>query len=108
MRGTGQPEFGLFSESENRFYVGFVDAEGSFLHDKDGAIDRSVSALPEGSRFLNWQSAASSWRTALERMPLRRADPRLITAIEQDRPLARRAGIAMFQSVPASAGNAIV
>jgi D-alanyl-D-alanine-carboxypeptidase/D-alanyl-D-alanine-endopeptidase len=40
VRGTGQPEFELFAESENRFFMRFVDAQGTFLRDKDGAIDR--------------------------------------------------------------------
>ena len=40
VRGTGQPEFELFAESENRFFMRFVDAQGTFLKDKDGEIDR--------------------------------------------------------------------
>ena len=40
VRGTGQPEFELFAESEDRFFMRFVDAQGMFLHGKDGAIDR--------------------------------------------------------------------
>jgi len=40
VRGTGQPEFELFAESENRFFMRFVDAQGTFLRDKDGAVDR--------------------------------------------------------------------
>lgn len=40
VRGTGQPEFELFAESENRFFMRFVDAQGAFLRDKDGAVDR--------------------------------------------------------------------
>jgi serine-type D-Ala-D-Ala carboxypeptidase/endopeptidase len=40
VRGTGQPEFELFAESENRFFMRFVDAQGMFLRDKDGAVDR--------------------------------------------------------------------
>ena len=40
IRGTGQPEFELFAESENRFFMRFVDAQGMFLRDKDGAVDR--------------------------------------------------------------------
>ena len=39
-RGTGQPEFELFAESENRLFMRFVDAQGTFLRDKDGAVDR--------------------------------------------------------------------
>lgn len=40
VRGTGQPEFELFPESENRFFMRFVDAQGAFLRDKDGKVDR--------------------------------------------------------------------
>jgi D-alanyl-D-alanine-carboxypeptidase/D-alanyl-D-alanine-endopeptidase len=40
VRGTGQPEFELFAESENRFFMRFVDAQGTFLRNKDGAVDR--------------------------------------------------------------------
>jgi serine-type D-Ala-D-Ala carboxypeptidase/endopeptidase len=40
VRGTGQPEFELFAEAENRFFMRFVDAQGMFLRDKDGAVDR--------------------------------------------------------------------
>jgi hypothetical protein len=40
VRGTGQPEFELFAEDENRFFMRFVDAQGTFLRDKDGAVDR--------------------------------------------------------------------
>ncbi|WP_442895261.1 DUF3471 domain-containing protein [Bradyrhizobium sp. AZCC 2230] len=40
VRGTGQPEFELFAESEDRFFMRFVDAQGMFLHGKDGAVDR--------------------------------------------------------------------
>jgi serine-type D-Ala-D-Ala carboxypeptidase/endopeptidase len=40
VRGTGQPEFEPFAESEDRFFMRFVDAQGRFLHDKDGAVDR--------------------------------------------------------------------
>ena len=39
VRGTGQPEFELFAEA-NRFFMRFVDAQGTFLKDKDGEIDR--------------------------------------------------------------------
>jgi D-alanyl-D-alanine-carboxypeptidase/D-alanyl-D-alanine-endopeptidase len=40
VRGTGQPEFELFAESENRFFMRFVDAQGTFLRSKDGNVDR--------------------------------------------------------------------
>jgi len=40
VRGTGQPEFELFAEDANRFFMRFVDAQGTFLRDKDGAVDR--------------------------------------------------------------------
>jgi len=40
VRGTGQPEFELFAEDQNRFFMRFVDAQGTFLRDKDGAVDR--------------------------------------------------------------------
>lgn len=40
VRGTGQPEFELFAESDNRFFMRFVDAQGTFLKDKEGNVDR--------------------------------------------------------------------
>jgi CubicO group peptidase (beta-lactamase class C family) len=40
VRGTGQPEFELFAESENRFFMRRVDAQGTFLRNKDGNVDR--------------------------------------------------------------------
>jgi D-alanyl-D-alanine-carboxypeptidase/D-alanyl-D-alanine-endopeptidase len=40
VRGTGQPEFELFAESDNRFFMRFVDAQGTFLANKDGKVDR--------------------------------------------------------------------
>ena len=40
VRGTGQPEFELFAETENRFFIRFVDAQGTFLRGKDGTVDR--------------------------------------------------------------------
>jgi hypothetical protein len=40
VRGTGQPEFELFAESENRFFMRFVDAQGTFLRNSDGNVDR--------------------------------------------------------------------
>lgn len=40
VRGTGQPEFELFAESENRFFMRHVDAQGTFLRNKDGNVDR--------------------------------------------------------------------
>lgn len=40
VRGTGQPEFELFAEGENRFFMRFVDAQGTFLRNKDGNVDR--------------------------------------------------------------------
>ncbi|MGZ5877212.1 MAG: serine hydrolase [Bradyrhizobium sp.] len=40
VRGTGQPEFELFAEAENRFFMRFVDAQGTFLRNKDGNVDR--------------------------------------------------------------------
>jgi uncharacterized protein DUF3471 len=40
VRGTEQPEFELFAESDNRFFMRFVDAQGTFLRDKDGKVDR--------------------------------------------------------------------
>jgi serine-type D-Ala-D-Ala carboxypeptidase/endopeptidase len=38
--GTGQNEFELFAESENRFFMRIVDAQGTFLRGKDGVVDR--------------------------------------------------------------------
>jgi CubicO group peptidase (beta-lactamase class C family) len=40
VRGTGQPEFELFAESDDRFFMRFVDAQGTFLKNKDGKVDR--------------------------------------------------------------------
>lgn len=40
VRGTGQPEFELFAEGDNRFFMRLVDAQGTFMRDKDGAVDR--------------------------------------------------------------------
>jgi D-alanyl-D-alanine-carboxypeptidase/D-alanyl-D-alanine-endopeptidase len=40
VRGTGQPEFELFAESDNRFFMRFVDAQGTFFQNKDGKVDR--------------------------------------------------------------------
>jgi D-alanyl-D-alanine-carboxypeptidase/D-alanyl-D-alanine-endopeptidase len=39
VRATGQPEFDLFAEGENRF-MRIVDAQGTFLRNKDGIVDR--------------------------------------------------------------------
>ena len=40
VRATGQAEYELFAESENRFFLRIVDAQGTFLRDKDGMVDR--------------------------------------------------------------------
>jgi D-alanyl-D-alanine-carboxypeptidase/D-alanyl-D-alanine-endopeptidase len=40
VRGSGQPEFELFAEGENRFFMRRVDAQGMFLRNKDGVVDR--------------------------------------------------------------------
>jgi serine-type D-Ala-D-Ala carboxypeptidase/endopeptidase len=40
VRATGQAEYELFAESENRFFLRVVDAQGTFLRNKDGAVDR--------------------------------------------------------------------
>jgi D-alanyl-D-alanine-carboxypeptidase/D-alanyl-D-alanine-endopeptidase len=40
VRATGQSEFELFAEGENRFFLRIVDAQATFLRDKDGAVDR--------------------------------------------------------------------
>ena len=39
VRATGQPEFDLFAQGENRF-MRIVDAQGTFLCNKDGIVDR--------------------------------------------------------------------
>lgn len=49
VRGTGQPEFELFAESENRFFMRFVDAQATFLRNKDGAVDRLL--WHQGGRY---------------------------------------------------------
>ncbi len=40
VRATGQAEFELFAEAENRFFLRIVDAQGTFLRGKDGTVDR--------------------------------------------------------------------
>jgi D-alanyl-D-alanine-carboxypeptidase/D-alanyl-D-alanine-endopeptidase len=40
VRATGQSEYELFAESENRFFLRVVDAQGTFLRNKDGTVDR--------------------------------------------------------------------
>lgn len=49
VRGTGQPEFELFPESDNRFFMRVVDAQGTFLRNKDGAVDRLL--WHQGGRY---------------------------------------------------------
>jgi CubicO group peptidase (beta-lactamase class C family) len=39
-RGTGQSEFELFAEGDNRFFMRIVDAQGTFLRNTDGVVDR--------------------------------------------------------------------
>src|SRR5712691_8336851 len=40
VRATGQSEYELFAESENRFFLRVVDAQGTFLRNKEGMVDR--------------------------------------------------------------------
>jgi hypothetical protein len=40
VRATGQAEYEPFAESENRFFMRIVDAQGTFLRNKDGMVDR--------------------------------------------------------------------
>lgn len=49
VRGTGQPEFELFAEAENRFFMRVVDAQGTFLRNKDGMVDRLL--WHQGGRY---------------------------------------------------------
>lgn len=49
VRGTGQPEFELFPESDNRFFMRIVDAQGTFLRNKDGVVDRLL--WHQGGRY---------------------------------------------------------
>jgi CubicO group peptidase (beta-lactamase class C family) len=49
VRGTGQPEFELFAESDNRFFMRFVDAQGTFLRDAEGRVDRLL--WHQGGRY---------------------------------------------------------
>jgi hypothetical protein len=49
VRGTGQPEFELFAEGDNRFFMRIVDARGTFLRDKDGVVDRLL--WHQGGRY---------------------------------------------------------
>ena len=44
-RGTGQSEFELFAESENRFFLRIADVQGTFLRNKDGLVDRLLLQL---------------------------------------------------------------
>ena len=44
-RGTGQSEFELFAESENRFFLRIADVQGTFLRNKDGLVDRLLLRL---------------------------------------------------------------
>jgi hypothetical protein len=44
-RGTGQSEFELFAESENRFFLRIADVQGTFLRNKDGLVDRLLLHL---------------------------------------------------------------
>jgi D-alanyl-D-alanine-carboxypeptidase/D-alanyl-D-alanine-endopeptidase len=39
-RSGGQPEFELFAEGEDRFFMRIVDAQGTFLRNKNGTVDR--------------------------------------------------------------------
>lgn len=49
VRATGQSEFELFPESDNRFFMRVVDAQGTFLRNKDGAVDRLL--WHQGGRY---------------------------------------------------------
>jgi D-alanyl-D-alanine-carboxypeptidase/D-alanyl-D-alanine-endopeptidase len=40
VRATGQNEYELFPETDNRFFMRLVDAQGTFLRNKDGTVDR--------------------------------------------------------------------
>jgi serine-type D-Ala-D-Ala carboxypeptidase/endopeptidase len=40
VRVTGQPEYEMFAESDNRFFLRIDDAQATFLRDKDGRVDR--------------------------------------------------------------------
>jgi D-alanyl-D-alanine-carboxypeptidase/D-alanyl-D-alanine-endopeptidase len=42
VRGTGQSEFELFAESENRFFMRSVDAQGTFLRSTDGEVRQLI------------------------------------------------------------------
>lgn len=49
LHGTGQPEYELFAESDNRFFLRIVDAQGTFLRNKDGVVDRLL--WHQGGRY---------------------------------------------------------
>jgi len=49
VRATGQNEFELFAEGENRFFMRIVDAQGTFLRNKDGIVDRLL--WHQGSKY---------------------------------------------------------
>jgi len=49
VRGTGQPEFELFARSDNRFFMRTVDAQGIFLRDAEGRVDRLL--WHQGGRY---------------------------------------------------------
>ncbi len=53
VRGTGQPEFELFAEDDNRFFMRIVDAQGIFMRDKDGAVDRLL--WHQGGKYVYCQ-----------------------------------------------------
>ena len=40
MRATGQNQFALFAESEDRFFIRIADAQSHVLRDKNGKFDR--------------------------------------------------------------------
>jgi len=40
IRATGQAEYEMFAESDSRFFLRVVDAQGRFMRNKEGAVDR--------------------------------------------------------------------
>jgi CubicO group peptidase (beta-lactamase class C family) len=51
VRGSGQPEFELFAEADNRFFMRMVDAQGTFLRNADGAVDRLL--WHQGGKYVS-------------------------------------------------------
>ncbi len=49
VRATGQREYELFAEADNRFFMRFVDAQATFIRNRDGVVDRLL--WHQGGRY---------------------------------------------------------